>query len=205
MTIAVTGPFSSGKSTFVRMLGELGAETVSSDEIVHDLLSTDEGAIAAVVGRFGEEVRGEQRGIDRRLLAKQVFGDAGALRDLEDILHSLVRRETNQRIENSGYEIFVAEIPLLFEGGRSDAFDYTVAVTVPEERRREWAGERGVGEEQLRAIEERQLSGEEKAGRADFVVENDGGLERLEEQARALRDRALGERSPDGGARTQET
>lgn len=205
MTIAVTGPFASGKSTFVRMLGELGAETVSSDEIVHDLLSTDEGAIAAVVGRFGEEVRGEQRGIDRRLLAKQVFGDAGALRDLEDILHSLVRRETNQRIENSGYEIFVAEIPLLFEGGRSDAFDYTVAVTVPEERRREWAGERGVGEEQLRAIEERQLSGEEKAGRAAFVVENDGGLERLEEQARDLRDRALGERSPDGGARTQET
>lgn len=187
------------------MLGELGAETVSSDEIVHDLLSTDEGAIAAVVGRFGEEVRGEQRGIDRRLLAKQVFGDAGALRDLEDILHPLVRRETNQRIENSGYEIFVAEIPLLFEGGRSGAFDYTVAVTVPEERRREWAGERGVGEEQLRAIEERQLSGEEKAGRADFVVENDRGLERLEEQARDLRDRALGERSPDGGARTQET
>ena len=204
MTIAVTGPFASGKSTFVRMLGDLGAETVSSDEIVHDLLSTDEGAISAIVGRFGEEVRGE-RGIDRRLLAKQVFGDAGALRDLEDILHPLVRRETGLRIENSGSEIFVAEIPLLFEGGRSDAFDYTVAVTVPEERRREWAGERGVGEEQLQAIEERQLSGEEKAGRADFVVENDGGLERLEDQARDLRDRALGERSPDGGIRTQET
>ena len=204
MTIAVTGPFASGKSTFVRMLGDLGAETVSSDEIVHDLLSMDEGAIAAVVSRFGEEVRGE-RGIDRRLLAKQVFGDAGALRDLEDILHPLVRRETGLRIENSGSEIFVAEIPLLFEGGRSDAFDYTVAVTVPEERRREWSEERGVGEEQLRAIEERQFSGEEKADRADCVVKNDGGLKRLEDQARDLRDRALGERSPDGGIRTQET
>ena len=204
MTIAVTGPFASGKSTFVRMLGDLGAETVSSDEIVHDLLSMDEGAIAAVVSRFGEEVRGE-RGIDRRLLAKQVFGDAGALRDLEDILHPLVRRETGLRIENSGSEIFVAEIPLLFEGGRSDAFDYTVAVTVPEERRREWSEERGVGEEQLRAIEERQFSGEEKADRADCVVKNDGVLKRLEDQARDLRDRALGERSPDGGIRTQET
>ena len=204
MTIAVTGPFASGKSTFVRMLCDLGAETVSSDEIVHDLLSMDEGAIAAVVSRFGEEVRGD-RGIARRLLAKQVFGDAGALRDLEDILHPLVRRETGLRIENSGSEIFVAEIPLLFEGGRSDAFDYTVAVTVPEERRREWSEERGVGEEQLRAIEERQFSGEEKADRADCVVKNDGGLKRLEDQARDLRDRALGERSPDGGIRTQET
>ncbi|MGI9050447.1 MAG: dephospho-CoA kinase [Rubrobacteraceae bacterium] len=204
MTIAVTGPFASGKSTFVRMLGDLGAETVSSDEIVHDLLATDEEAIATVVDRFGEQVRGE-RGIDRRLLAREVFGDAEALRDLEDILHPLVRRETGRRIEDSGAELFVAEIPLLFEGKRSGAFDHTVAVTVPEERRREWAEERGVGEEQLRAIEERQLPGEEKAGRADFVVENDGGLDRLEEQARYLQDRALGGRSPNGDVRTQET
>ena len=204
MTIAVTGPFASGKSTFVRMLGDLGAETVSSDEIVHDLLATDEEAIAAVVSRFREEVRGE-RGIDRKLLAREVFGDAEALRDLEGILHPLVRRETGRRIEDSVDDVFVAEIPLLFEGGRSSAFDYTVAVTVPEERRREWAEERGVGEEQLEAIEERQLSGEEKANRADVVVKNDGGFERLEEQARNLRDRVLGERSTDGDVRTQET
>ena len=204
MTIAVTGPFASGKSTFVRMLGDLGAETVSSDEIVHDLLATDAEAIAAVASRFGEEVRGE-RGIDRKLLAREVFGDTEALRDLEGILHPLVRRETGRRIEDSVADVFVAEIPLLFEGGRSSAFDYTVAVTVPEERRREWAEERGVGEEQLEAIEERQLSGEEKANRADVVVKNDGGFERLEEQARNLRDRVLGERSTDGDVRTQET
>ena len=204
MTIAVTGPFASGKSTFARMLGDLGAETVSSDEVVHDLLATDEEAIAAVVSRFGEEVRGE-RGIDRKLLAREVFGDAEALRDLEGILHPLVRRETGRRIEDSGADVFVAEIPLLFEGGRSGAFDYTVAVTVPEERRREWAKERGVGEGQLRAIEERQFSGEEKAERADVVVKNDGGFERLEEQARNLRDVALKERSPDGDVRKQET
>ena len=89
MTVAVTGSFASGKSTFVEMLGALGAETVSADEIVHDLLATDEATIARVVERFGEDVLGE-RGVDRRALGREVFGNEEALRDLEKILHPLV-------------------------------------------------------------------------------------------------------------------
>ncbi|HZY66145.1 MAG: dephospho-CoA kinase [Actinomycetota bacterium] len=181
--IAVTGPFACGKSTLVRMLGEFGAETVSADEIVHDLLSGDSETINRVLERFGEEVRGEP-GVDRKALGQRVFGDPEALQDLEDILHPLVRRETDRRSAATEAEVFVAEIPLLFEGGRSGTFDLTVAVTAPEERRQKWVEERGVGEEQRRAIEERQLSGEEKARRADFVVVNDAGLDKLREQAR---------------------
>ena len=182
MTIAVTGPFASGKSTFVRMLGDLGAETVSADETVHHLLSSDETAISRVVKRFGGDVRGE-RGVDRKTLGRKVFGDAEALADLEEILHPLVKRETDRRVAASATDVFVAEIPLLFETGRERDFDLTVAVTVPEERRRGWAAERGVDEEALRGIEARQLSGEEKAGLADLVVQNDGGPDRLREQA----------------------
>ena len=185
MTIAVTGPFASGKSTFVRFFGELGAETASADEIVHHLLQHDRQAVARIVERFGEEVRGTE-GIDRKALGREVFGDPEALADLEGILHPLVHRETNRRIEASGAELFVAEIPLLFETGRGEDFDYTVAVVVPEERRRDWAEERGVDEAALRGIEARQLSGEEKASRADLVVQNDGDLDRLREQAEEL-------------------
>jgi dephospho-CoA kinase len=198
VTVAVTGSFASGKSTFVDMLGSLGAETVSADEIVHDLLAHDEETISRVVERFGEEVLGE-RGIDRQALARKVFGDSEALQDLEDILHPLVRRETDRRIEGSAAGLFVAEVPLLFEGGRSGAFDYTVAVVMPEERRRAWAAQRGVDEAALRAIEQRQLGQEEKARRADVVVQNDGGLDKLKEQAAELiaeisRERSLGVR-----------
>ncbi len=203
MTVAVTGPYASGKSTFVQMLDSLGAETVSADGIVHDLLAGDAEAISRVTDRFGEGVLGE-RGVDRRALGREVFGDAEALGDLEDILHPLVRRETDRRIESSDAEVFVAEIPLLFEGGRSGTFDYTVAVTVPEERRRKWAKERGVEEEALRAIEARQFRGEEKARLADIVVENDGDLDRLREQAERLLERALRERRPGGGVQQQE-
>jgi dephospho-CoA kinase len=193
VTLAVTGPFASGKSTFARLLGELGAETVSSDEIVHHLLQNDQETISQVTERFGEGVLGET-GVDRKALGRAVFADPEALADLEGILHPLVREETDRRIESSGSELFVAEIPLLFEAGRGEDFDYTVAVTVPEERRRAWAGERSVDEEALRAIEARQLSGEEKARRADLVVENDGDLDKLRGQAEELRLKVLRER-----------
>ena len=190
MTVAVTGPFASGKSTFVRLLGELGAETVSADEIVHDLLAKDEQTISCVAERFGDEMLGE-RGVDRRAHGRKVFGDPEALRDLEEVLHPLVRRETERRVAASEADLFVAEVPLLFETNSSADYDYTVAVTVPEERRRAWAAERGVDEAALRAIEARQLGQEDKARLADVVVQNDGGVDKLREQAEELRERGL--------------
>jgi dephospho-CoA kinase len=190
VTIAVTGPFASGKSTFIRLLGELGAETVSADEIVHHLLAQDEATISRIVERFGEDTLGE-RGVDRRALGRKVFGDPEALRDLEEILHPLVRRETKRRVAASDADLFVAEVPLLFEGGTGGDYDYTVAVAVPEERRRAWAAERGVDEAALRAIEARQLPQEEKARQADVVVQNDAGVDKLKEQAEELKKRSL--------------
>jgi dephospho-CoA kinase len=125
-------------------------------------------------------------------LGRKVFGDPDALQDLEDILHPLVRRETKRRVAASGADIFVAEVPLLFEGGSGGDYDYTVAVVVPEERRRTWAAERGVDEAALRAIEARQLPQEEKTRRANVVVQNDGGVDKLRRQAEELRERSLG-------------
>ncbi len=197
MAIAVTGPLASGKSTFVKLLGDLGAETVSADEVVHHLLAEDAETINTVAQRFGEGVRGE-RGIDRKSLAREVFADAEALKDLERILHPRVREETERRAAVSHSDLFVAEIPLLFEGGGADKYDLTVAVVTPEERRRAWAGERGMDEDQRRAIEARQLGQKEKARRADVVVENDADLDKLKEEARGLMDRACGERGSGG-------
>ena len=201
VTIAVTGPFASGKSTLVRLMGEIpGTETASADEIVHHLLKNDHQTIYRVVERFGEGVRGAD-GIDRKALGHEVFGDAEALRDLEEILHPLVRDETDSRIEDSTAEIFVVEIPLLFETGRGEDFDYTVAVTVPEDRRKAWSEERGVDEAALRAIESRQFSGEEKARRAGLVVQNDGDLDKLKAQAEALGRKIPRERGSHGDLR----
>lgn len=198
MTIAVTGPFASGKSTFVGMLGDLGAHTASADEIVHDLLRWNENAISDVSERFGEEVVGEE-GVDRKALGRVVFGDPEKLSELEGILHPLVHDETDRLMSFCCCEVFAVEIPLLFEAGRGDDFDHTVAVVVPEERQRTWASERGIDGQTLRAIEARQLPPEEKARRADLVVQNDGGLDRLKEQAEEFWARVSGEKSSEGG------
>jgi dephospho-CoA kinase len=167
---------------------------------VHHLLKNDRQTISRIVERFGEDVRGSE-GIDRKALGREVFGETGELRDLEEILHPLVREETDRRIDASMAELFVVEIPLLFETGRGEDFDFTVAVTVPQERRRVWAEERGVDEAELRAVEARQLSGEEKARRADLVVQNDGDLDRLREQAEGLGRTILRERGSHGDPR----
>ena len=198
MTIAVTGPFASGKSTFVGMLGDLGAHTASADEIVHDLLRLNEIAIEEISERFGEGVLGEE-GIDRRALGRIVFGDPEKLTELEGILHPLVHDETDRLMSFCCCDVFVVEIPLLFEAGRGEDFDHTVTVVVPRERQRAWASERGVDEGTLRAIEARQLPQEEKAGLADVVVENDAGLDRLKKQAEEFWARVSGERATEGG------
>ncbi len=198
MTIAVTGPFASGKSTFVRMLGDLGAQTASADEIVHQLLRWDENAIADISERFGLGVLGEE-GVDRKALGRVVFGDPQKLSELEGVLHPLVHDETDRLMSFCCCEVFVVEIPLLFEAGRGEDFDRTVAIVVPEERQKAWAAGRGVDEGTLRAIQDRQLPPEEKARRADVVVENDGGLTRLREQAEKLWAGISGEKSSEGG------
>lgn len=195
VAIAVTGPLACGKSTFVRMLGDLGAETVSADGLVHELLAGDPETIEAVAARFGDGVRGAE-GIDRPALSEKVFGDTQALADLEGILHPRVRDETRRRASLSEAPVFLSEVPLLFEGGDTSAFDVTVAVVTPEERRKAWAFERGMGEDRWRAIESRQLSSEEKARRADAVVENSGDLDTLWGEARSLMKRLTGERGP---------
>jgi dephospho-CoA kinase len=201
VTVAVTGPFASGKSTLVRFLGDLpDTETASADEIVHHLLKNDRQTVSRIVERFGEGVRGPD-GIDRKALGRKVFGDAEALRDLEEILHPLVREETDRRIEASDAGLFVVEIPLLFETERDNDFDYTVAVTVPEERRRAWSRDRGVDDAALEAIESRQYTGGEKAGRADLVVQNDGDLDRLREQAEGIGRKVLQEEGSHGHLR----
>jgi dephospho-CoA kinase len=199
VTVAVTGPFASGKSTFVGMLEDLGAHTASADEIVHDLLRYNSAAIEEIGERFGKEVLGEE-GIDRRALGRIVFADPEKLTELEGILHPLVHDETDRLMSFCCCEVFVVEIPLLFEAGRGEDFDHTVAVVVPEDRQKAWAEERGVDEETLGVIQARQLPTQEKARLADVVVQNDAGLDRLRGQAGEFWATIVGEKGSEGEA-----
>jgi dephospho-CoA kinase len=169
-----------GKSEALRALEELGAATLSTDAVVHDLLASDE-VRDELVGRFGESVApgGE---IDRNAVGELVFGQADERKWLEGVLWPRVglrvnswREEMLQR--DPAPRALVVEVPLLFEAEMEGAFDHTIAVVADEEIRVQRAGERGHAG--VKSRDSRQLSQQEKAERAEYVVENDGDLDEL--------------------------
>ncbi len=179
--VGLTGGIAAGKSEALRALERLGAATLSSDDVVHELLTTGE-VRDALVERFGDRVApgGE---IDRRAVAEVVFGDPDQRGWLEGLLWPRVGERINSWREQQDRAdprppAAVVEVPLLFEAGMGAAFDRTIAVVADEAVRSERAGARGhMGVESRTS---RQLPQEEKARRADVVVRNEGTLEELE-------------------------
>jgi dephospho-CoA kinase len=181
--VGLTGGLGAGKSEALHALGELGAVTLSTDAVVHDLLTSEE-LRDIVVARLGDEVAPAGT-LDRALIAERVFGDGEARAWLEGELWPRV----GQRVAEWKRELdaldqpplaAVVEVPLLFESGMEKVFDATIAVVADEAVREERAGARGHSALAERAG--RQLSQEEKAQRADFVVRNDGTLDELRER-----------------------
>jgi dephospho-CoA kinase len=193
LTIGLTGGIAAGKSEALAVFGRLGAQTLSSDAVVHELLG-DETVRKRLVERWGEDVAPGGT-VDRERVSAVVFERPQELAWLEGVLHPLV----GQRIANwrsslpAGSELAVVEVPLLFEAAMEDAFDATVAVVATDEVRRERGAPRGQDLLEERAA--RQLSQDEKAARADFVIRNDGSLAQLEERLARLAD-VLRERAP---------
>ena len=178
--VGLTGGLGSGKSESLRALAELGAATLSTDAVVHDLLASDE-LHDIVVERLGPEVAPDGH-LDRSLIADRVFGDDEARSWLEGELWPRVgQRVTDWKQEVEALDppppAAVVEVPLLFESGMEAAFDATIAVIADESVREERAGARGHAAVTERAG--RQLSQAEKAERADFEVRNDGTLDEL--------------------------
>jgi dephospho-CoA kinase len=182
--IGLSGAMASGKSEALAALGRLGAATLSTDVVTHELLD-DPATLERLVERWGPEVGPDGR-IDRDRVGAIVFADLDELRWLESLLHPLVgERVVAWRRELDGTtELAVVEVPLLFEAQMEGFFDATLVVVAGDERRERWAGARGTSLSQGRSA--RQLSEEEKAERATFVVVNDGSLSDLEESLREL-------------------
>jgi dephospho-CoA kinase len=179
VAVAITGGIGAGKTAALEAFERHGAATVSSDEIVHQLLRVDSEVRGALVERFGDEIVGEDGEIDRSAIAERVFADADALRFLEELLHPRVAAEYLRWREWLGTldeapEVCVTEVPLLYEVGSEERFDKVVLVTAP------------LGLRKARKAfdtaprEERLLPDKDKAKKADFVYVNDGSLDDLD-------------------------
>jgi dephospho-CoA kinase len=181
--VGLTGGLGSGKSTACAALERLGAATLSTDAVVHELYGSGE-VLDAVVARWGADVAPGGT-VDRGAIARHVFAAPEERRWLEELLWPLVGQRvlafrTEQEAADPAPKAAVVETPLLFEAGMDGIYDATIAVVADEAVRRRRAAARGHEAVDERAA--RQLTQDEKAQRATFVVHNDGSeadLERL--------------------------
>jgi dephospho-CoA kinase len=182
--LGLTGGIGSGKSTALAYLHELGAATISSDDIVHELYSSAD-VVDRIREHFGDAVVDGAGGISRPALAGIVFSDQTELRWLEDLLHPFVREAVSgwveaQRKARPRPALIVVEVPLLFETGFDQRFDYVMLITAPDDVRRKRLTAK-LTDSEFRRRRAQQMPEEDKIARSDFVFDNTGSRKALRE------------------------
>jgi dephospho-CoA kinase len=185
VAVAVTGGIGAGKSEALRAFARHGAAVISSDEIVHDLLRSDEDVRVAVGDRFGDDIFGPEGQVDRGRIADVVFADPEQLDWLERLLHPRVvaaylRWRDDLASRPDPPAVCVTEVPLLYEVGGDTRFDAVVVISAAPDVRIS---------RQVRPMQDRErrlIPDEEKLSRADFAYVNDGSLEELDQFVSAV-------------------
>ncbi len=179
IAVAITGGIGAGKSTALQAFRRHGAATVSSDEIVHHLLASDDAVRDALVERLGNQILGPDGRPDRSAIARIVFRDRAALEFLEALLHPLVSREYLQWRDHLAQldkppAVCVTEVPLLYESGAEGRFDRVVVITAPR-RLREVRRHEPIDERERRLLPDRV-----KVRKADYHYRNTGTPDELD-------------------------
>lgn len=187
IVIGLTGVIGSGKSTAARLLRKRGLHVIDIDALGKESLSWKEtqNDIRQV---FGEGVIIEGM-IDAQRLSSIVFQRKDALRVLESIVHPRVKAEMLKRIEEQrkqGAHVVVLDHPLLFETDAVQLVDKIVVVAAEQEKTLERLKQRGIGPEEARRRLSFQIPLSEKEARADYVVDNNGTEEQLEQKIDSL-------------------
>jgi dephospho-CoA kinase len=186
----LTGGIGAGKSTVCRLLQEHGLTVLAGDEVSRQVVAPGSNGLTAIVAAFGPEVLDSTGALDRRKLGTLVFGDAAKRRQLEDILHPLVKdRSCAMFVEltQAGVPIIVYESALLFETGRHHEMQGTILVTASEAQRIARVQQRdGCTAAEVRARIQAQMDEADKRRLADYVLDNNGDMQNLSRQVRGL-------------------
>lgn len=176
ITIGLTGSIGMGKTETTKIFANLGIPVFDSDAAVHRLLGQGGAAVDAVEASFPDVKKGKK--IDRELLGQIVFGDDKALTKLEKILHPLVSEKRKEFIRKQKGDIVLSDIPLLFEKGYEDEFDYIIVVSAPHDVQKQRVLSRpNMTEDRLNDILAKQLPDNLKRAKADFIIQTDRGLD----------------------------
>lgn len=198
--VGLTGGIGSGKSTVSAMLEALGATIIDADQLAREAVAPGSEGLEALVARFGPEVLDAAGQLDRKGLGRLVFKDAAARKDLEGIVHPRVAALAATRIQAAaaaGAPLVVYDVPLLYENGLDASLPAVVVVSVsPATQRARVAARDDLSAEDIEDRIAAQLPLADKATRADYVIDNDGPLERTRDQVRALYARLVEDSDP---------
>ena len=188
VSIGITGGLGSGKSTVLQLLKRKGAVTIDADKLAHRCLAPGKPAYRKALRRFGREILGKGKTIDRKRLGRVVFGDRRARRELERWIHPEVKREIQRRLKKLRASKTVAvEVPLLFESGFQTLFDRTVVVWCNGEiRRRRLQKRNRWPAAELRRRFAAQWPLQRKRRMADFVIDNSGNIDVTKKQVEKI-------------------
>lgn len=186
IVIGLTGSIGMGKTTTAGLFADEGVPVNDSDQVVHDLYRSD--AVAPIAELFPDAV--VDGVVDRIKLSENLAKNPAKFRDIEAIVHPLVRAREAAFLEKQrelGCSIVVLDIPLLFETGADARVDKVVVVTCePEVQRQRVLSRPGMTEEKFALILSRQTPDAEKRARADYVVDTGHGIDMAREQVKTI-------------------
>jgi len=190
LSVALTGNIGAGKSTVAGLFRRWGATVIDADQLVHEAQGVGQPALAEIAARFGGEVLAPDGSLDRPRLRAKVLGQPTQLEALNRIMHPRVqqrRRELLAEARARGDRIVVSDIPLLFEAADPGEFDVVVLVDAPEPlRRSRLLASRSLGPHEIEQLMSAQLSSVSKRPRSDYIIDNIGTLDALEQSAGAV-------------------
>jgi dephospho-CoA kinase len=188
--VGLTGGIASGKSTVAAILRRLGASIVNADELSREVVQPGQDAWNEITKSFGSDILQEDMTLDRKKLRKIVFDNPEARKKLEAIIHPRVRALAEKRISElaaSGSSVIVYEVPLLFEAQIHLWLRPVILVACNIDTQKKRLLERDhLTKPEAQQHLDAQMSLEEKRKLADYIIENDGAMEDLEQQVRTV-------------------
>lgn len=201
MLIALTGGIASGKSTVAELWRELGAEIVDADEIARQVVSPESEGLSLIRTRFGDVILNPDGSLNRAALGGLVFSDEIARRDLEQLLHPLIQKESKKRFANSKARHVVYAIPLLVEKRHNYSFDKICTVSAPVEVRIDRLAKfRKMTRDDARKRISAQAADLERESIADVVIDSNCSLPELRIRAKEAWLRLTAEMGDKDGA-----
>ena len=191
LVLGITGGIGTGKGLATEFFRSRGATIIDADEIAHNLMQPGSPLLPEMVAAFGREILGPDGSLDRRRLARSVFGDPQALARLDAITHPAIKAEIEREIASTVGEgktrILCVVAPLLLEAGCRQMVDRLLVLVADEqERMRRVTARDGLTEQEVKERMSAQMPPCEQARQADWVVDTTHGPAEAARQLEAV-------------------